>query len=101
MSDRIPIAPRADHELAHPRHLVPLVQELLARGNELVTAPKPHDGFEPSKDGWICILVHPITKEDWAALNEKFDIPPTILHFGHSIVDDLNWAEIVGGGEVS
>ena len=96
---RIPIAPKPEHKGAHPRHLVPLVQELLARGNELVTAPKPYDGFEPTKDGWQCWLLSPVTKEDWAALNEKFDIPPTIYHFGHMIRDDATWSDIIGGAK--
>ncbi len=97
---RIPIAPKPDHELAHPRHLVPLVQELLARGNELITAPKPHDGFEPTRDGWKCWLAYPITNDDWAALNEKFLIPPTIYHFAGAIRDSATWSDIIGG-EVS
>ena len=96
---RIPIAARPDRKLSHPTHLVPLVQELLARGNELMTAAKPYDGFEPSKDGWICQLAYPVTKEDWAALNEKFDIPPTIVHFAGGIRDEGTWSDIVGGGE--
>ncbi len=86
--ERIPIAARPDHELSHPTHLVPLVQELLALGNELATPPRPDDGFIPTKDGWLCQLVNPIRPEDWAALNEKFEIPPTIHHFGHAIRDD-------------
>ncbi len=98
---RIPIAARPDHKLSHPTHLVPLVQELVARGNEIITARKPYDGFEPSKDGWTCWLRNPITPEDWAALNEKFEIPPTIHHFGPAIRDTANWAEIFGGAEFS
>jgi hypothetical protein len=95
----IPIASAPDDELSHPTHLVPLVQELLARGNELATPTKPHDGFIPTPDGWLCQLVDPVTKEEWAALNEKFDIPPTIHHFGGGIRDDANWVDIIGGGE--
>jgi hypothetical protein len=94
---RIPIASEPDDELSHPTHLAPLVQELLARGNALVTAAKPYDGFEPARDGWKARLMNPITKEDWAALNEKFDIPPTIHHFGHMIRDDATWSDIIGG----
>ena len=97
---RIPIASAPDDELSHPTHLVPLVQELLARGNELFTPPKPDDGFVPFKDGWVCQLVHPITKDDWAALNETFDIPPTIYHFAHMIRDSANWVDIIGGCEL-
>ncbi len=98
-ASRVPIASGPEHELDHPVHLVPLVQELLARGHRLVTAAKPYDGFEPTRDKWVCVLERPITWEDWVALNEKFDIPPTIHRFGQAIRDDLNWCDIVGGGE--
>ena len=98
---RIPLAAEPDHELAHPTHLVPLVQELVARGNRLATPPEPDDGFIPTRDGWVCQLVDPITDEDWAALSEKFDIPPTISHFGHAIVDDVTWAESMREGRTT
>ncbi len=45
--------------------------------------------------------MQPITPEDWAALNEKFEIPPTIGYVIGMIRDDATWSDIIGGVEVT
>ena len=97
MTGRTSIAPRPHDELDHPVHLVPLVEELVARGNRLATPAKPYDGFIGSQSGWECQLVDPIRPEDWTALNERFDIPDRIVYVRGLIRDTLNWADIRGG----
>ncbi len=96
-SARPRIAAQPDDELGHPTHLVPLVEELVARGNALATPSRPYDGFIPSPSGWECQLVRPITPGDWAALNEKFEIPSNIVYMVGAIRDNRTWAQILGG----
>ncbi len=97
MTVRATIAVQPDDELDHPVHLVPLVRELVARGNRLATPAKPYDGFIGSQSGWECQLVDPIRPEDWAALNETFEIPDTIIYLRGLIRDTVSWVDIRGG----
>ena len=69
-------------------------------GQPAASPPQPHDGSVLTRDGWECWFVQPITPEDWAALNEKSDIPPTIGYVIGMIRDDAAWSDIIGGVEV-
>jgi hypothetical protein len=78
---------------AHPlAHLERVVALLVANGNEPLSTP----WFVLDRDGWTCLLRHPI---DFDLLEATFDLPTSILisREHDSILDTLTWTEIKGG----
>jgi len=75
-------------------HLIPIVDELIQAGNELVHK----ELFHLDPDGWRCLLRKSI---DFDLLERKFNFPE---HFElsrkcDSILDTNTWVEIRGGFE--
>jgi len=75
-------------------HLIPIVDELVQAGNELVHKKIFH--LDP--DGWRCLFKKPI---DFNLLERKFNFPNNIeLSRQHDSILDINtWVEIRGGFE--
>lgn len=73
-------------------HLEPLVDVLLAAGNEIAGPSK----FYLDRDGWRADLRQPI---DFQLIEERFDLPPSILlaKVRDSILCQNTWVEIRGG----
>lgn len=94
--EREPIS-GGEHTFPNKR-LYPIVQLLLDRGHELVWESRPDVkmGFVPQPDGYRCWVYGEITPEDWAAINEKFALPDSIVYFNGIIRDSLNWVDILG-----
>lgn len=81
-------------------HLEPIVELLLAAGNELSDPlsnfPLQGKGFYMDRDGWKCDLKMPI---DIKLVTSRFDIPPSIIisEKNNSILCQNTWVEIRGG----
>lgn len=82
-------------------YLFPIVDLLIERGLVPVDEVTDH-GFRPAPDAWRCPLRGVITPEDWAAVNERFVVPRTIVYIreawvgGGTITDNLNYVDIIG-----
>jgi hypothetical protein len=74
-------------------HLIPIVKFLIEERGHL---PVEHPGKYGFYNG-DCQLTRSITAEDWAAINERFVVPPHIgFMFGYLIRDGLNHIDILG-----
>jgi len=73
-------------------NLLPLVETLIAAGNELVD-----DGFLMNPDGWRCRLRQPL---DLQLVREKFNLPENIQLSEEfdSVLDRSSWCVIEGPG---
>lgn len=71
-------------------NLLPIVEELVRRGNELRDG-----GFVSDPSGWRCAMVHPL---DLDHVDGTFELPPNVsLSREHdSIHDRLSWSVIEG-----
>lgn len=80
-------------------HLEPIVELLLAAGNELSDPlpnfPLQEKGFYMDRDGWKCDLKMPI---DFKLVSSNFEIPPSIIisEKNNSILCQNTWVEIRG-----
>jgi hypothetical protein len=79
--------------------LAPIVELLIERGHPPIAFPDKL-GFRPSPSGWVCSLEGAITPEDWAAVNEHFDLPETITYVTGAIRDTANWVDIEGAAPI-
>lgn len=102
------IIPAGTFFIAVP-HLYPIAAFLRDTGLRLMrerpNAQPGQDGemgFIPQPDGWRCLVGGPITPEIWAALNQRFALPPTITYHreavggGGMIRDNANYVDILG-----
>lgn len=73
-------------------HLLPIVNELVARGNAQLD-----DGFGMDQSGWSCQLRESI---DFDLVRSRFELPDTIIlgEAHDSIHDTLAWIVIEGPG---
>ena len=79
--------------------LEPIVRLLIARGHEPVG--EPHKlGFRPTPGGYVCSLRGALTAADWAAVNEHFELPPTLVFEAGTIRDHANWIDIEGSAVI-
>ena len=78
------------------RHLLPLVDALLAAGNALEPHPATHEPFRPSQGGYYCQLAKPIDFDVVRdlALSEMVHL----VEHADYIWCEHCWAEIRGGG---
>jgi len=77
-------------------HLLPIAKFLVeARGHMAIENPEEY-GFVQDHDGYNCHLTHRITDEDWAAINERFELPRTIRFFHGLIRDNDNNIDFLG-----
>jgi hypothetical protein len=80
-------------------HLKPIVEALLAAGNEASPTIGGHVpnrvGFYQDKDGWRCDLRRPI---DFDLLDANFDLPSSLAinREANTISDRRTWIEISG-----
>lgn len=88
------------HNGAKPyTHLEPIVELLLASGNELSdplpSFPLQDKGFYMDRDGWKCDFKMPI---DFKLVTSNFEIPPSIIisEKNNSIFCQKTWVEIRG-----
>lgn len=89
------VIPGGSHEDAIA-HLFPIVRLLMERGHPPIRGDVEL-GFCPRPDGWECALLNPITAEDWAAVNDRFALPDSIVyHHPNLIRDNANWVDIIG-----
>jgi hypothetical protein len=89
------VIPGGDQLMNGYRHIDALVDLLLERGHTLVFPQEPH-GLHPSPAGPVCDLYGRITPQDWAAINDEFELPPTLVYEFGIIRDHANWLDIVG-----
>lgn len=81
-------------------HLEPIVEILLAAGNELSDSlpnfPLEGKGFYMDRDGWKCDLKMPI---DFKLIASKLELPASIVisEKNNSILCQNTWVEIRGG----
>jgi hypothetical protein len=94
---------RGDPESPHPyENLLPIVELLLAHGNELVEGPDRHvplagtDVFVLERDGPVCNLGWPI---DIDLVRSEFVLPADIRGSEDGILDISTWCRISGPGE--
>jgi len=77
-------------------HLLPIAKFLVEeRGHMPIEEPEEY-GFVEGFDGYNCHLTHRITDEDWAAINERFELPKTIGFFQGLLRDNVNGIDIMG-----
>jgi hypothetical protein len=77
-------------------HLLPVARFLVEeRGHTPIEEPEEF-GWTQDIDGFKCHLTHRITDEDWAAINERFELPNTIGYFHGLIRDNLNRVDMMG-----
>ena len=76
-------------------HLVPLVEGLIDRGNELAHPPPDGGVFSPSQGGWVAYLSRRI---DWDWVQETFELPDLVRYDKNDdeIFDNKNWISILG-----
>jgi len=74
-------------------HLVPIVDLLIANGNE---SKYPGETFYPTRAGWLCCFKRKI---DFDLLREKLELPESIKldEEAGNIFDTLAFIEIRGG----
>jgi hypothetical protein len=77
------------------RTLEPIVRLLIERGHPPFNAPDKL-GFHPTPGGWVCSLEGALTAADWEAVQERFELPPTIVFQAGCIRDHANWIDIEG-----
>ena len=99
MSTQRTVIPAGSHDFAQPV-LEPIVRFLIARGHPPLGFEEKL-GWRPTPSGMVCALQGPITPEDWAAINEHFELPPTIAYEVGCIRDHANWADIEGARYVT
>jgi hypothetical protein len=75
--------------------LRPIAAFLIERGHLPVTEPDLL-GFTTSPGGWYCALEGALTPDDWAAVQDAFELPPTIVYEAGCIRDHANWVDIQG-----
>ncbi|MGC5017095.1 hypothetical protein [Micromonospora sp. DT47] len=78
------------------RHLLPLIDALLAAGNALEPHPATEEAFRPSQGGYYCQLAKPIDFQvlQGLPLGEKVHL----VEQADYIWCEHCWAEIRGGG---
>lgn len=81
------------------RRLRPVVQLLVDRGHAPLGPPE-RLGWRQTPSGDVCSLQGALTLEDWAAVNERFDLPPTLVFEAGCIRDHANWVDIEGAVDV-
>ena len=79
--------------------LEPIVRLLIDRGHAPFGPPQDL-GWRPSPSGYICSLHGALTREDWDAVNARFELPLTIVFQAGCIRDHANWVDIQGATPV-
>ncbi len=96
---KVKIASEAASHQAPYENLWPLVEKLLANGNEVAKPFGGHipdqKGFYLDRDGWRCDLLEKI---DFDLIDRAFDLPDTIKRnrLNNAICDDRSWIQIRG-----
>ena len=75
--------------------LEPIVRLLIERGHAPLGPPEDL-GWRPTPSGYVCSLRGALTREDWDAVNARFELPPTIVFQAGCIRDHANWVDIEG-----
>jgi len=81
-------------------HLLPIAKFLVEeRGHIPLERPERY-GFRQTGGGLQCQLARRITDEDWAAINERFELPMNIQFFHGLIRDNDNRIDFMGFDEI-
>jgi hypothetical protein len=79
-------------------HLVPLVEALIERGNELAHPPSDGSVFSANQGGPVAYLRRRI---DWEWVQANFDLPELVRYDRREdeIFDHKNWISILGSAD--
>ena len=83
-------------EAAPFTHLVPLIDLLVAHGNQPLAMTRANRwGFYRTQGGWMCAMRDPI---DFSLIRRSFELPPSIRlnPAADAIYCDRTWIEIKG-----
>lgn len=95
MTERLRIEPAREDQGVAFRHLVPLVQALVDRGNRITKPGIGGDLFAPNQSGYTAHLAERL---DWEWISANVDLPDTVVYDpdGDEIVDRRSWVTIRG-----
>src|SRR4051812_4296630 len=98
MSEKRRIEPGPPDGHAAYEHLVPLVEALIAHGNELAHPPTGGGVFSFNQGGPVAHLKKRI---DWTWVQQNFELPELVRYDrrGDEIFDHRNWVSILGSAK--
>lgn len=83
----------------HYEHLFPIARFLIEERGHVPLSNPEEFGFV-QENGFRCLLTRRITDADWAAVQQRFDLPDTIGYHGGIIQDNLNRMDFEGFDEI-